>query len=44
MSEQSQSEHQKLTNVLILDAYIPVLMAVVPAVNFVLMIFKHDSL
>ncbi|CAD5232153.1 unnamed protein product [Bursaphelenchus xylophilus] len=42
MSEQSHSEHQKLTNVLILDAYIPVLMALCPAVNFVFCIFQQD--
>ncbi|KAI6241970.1 hypothetical protein M3Y99_00273000 [Aphelenchoides fujianensis] len=44
MSDKSQKEHKKLTNVLILDAYIPVLCSLVPAVNFVICAVRHDSM
>lgn len=44
MSNKSQDEHQKLTNVLILDAYVPVLLIAIPAVNYFVCMFRHESL
>lgn len=44
MSDKSQSEHQKLMNVLILDAYLPVLLIVVPAANYFVCLVRQESL
>ncbi|KAI6186668.1 7TM GPCR, serpentine receptor class r (Str) family-containing protein [Aphelenchoides besseyi] len=44
MSDKSQAEQTQLINVLILDAYIPILLTLLPAVNFAVCIIRQDSL
>ncbi|KAI6189834.1 hypothetical protein M3Y97_00051500 [Aphelenchoides bicaudatus] len=44
MSDKSQEEHQQLTKVLILDAYIPVILAIIPPINLAVCYFRHDCL
>ncbi|KAI6213631.1 hypothetical protein M3Y94_00172900 [Aphelenchoides besseyi] len=44
MSDKSQAEQKQLINVLILNAYIPVLLTLLPAVNFAICVIRQDSL
>lgn len=44
MSDKSQVEHQKLTNVLMLDAYVPVFLSLLPAINLAICLIRHECL
>lgn len=42
MSDKSQLEHRKLTNLLIFNAYVPTLLAMIPAVNLIVCVIRHE--
>lgn len=44
MSDKSQEEHKNLMNVLILDAYVPMLLSLLLSVNFLICFIRHESM
>ncbi|KAI1723345.1 serpentine type 7TM GPCR chemoreceptor srd domain-containing protein [Ditylenchus destructor] len=44
MSEKSKDEHKKLTNVLMVNAYLPIALIAIPAINYFVCAFQRESL
>uniref|UniRef100_A0A914EF92 G protein-coupled receptor n=2 Tax=Acrobeloides nanus TaxID=290746 RepID=A0A914EF92_9BILA len=44
MSDKSRDEHKKLTTILMLDAYTPILLVLIPAANYAVCFVRHESL
>ncbi|KAI1722913.1 serpentine type 7TM GPCR chemoreceptor srd domain-containing protein [Ditylenchus destructor] len=44
MSEKSKDEHKKLTNVLMVNAYLPIALISIPAINYFVCAFRRESL
>lgn len=44
MSDKSKEEQKKLTKILMLTAYLPILLIMVPAANFIVCVVRQESL